>query len=115
MFLAACDSVTLHLVFLWFCFCLLQDSPCCLLLTSSSIPLYCTSQWDYAGRLVAMDWSLHEDLICVQDDGSVMLYDIHGQFKRMFSMGAVRDMSQKSFVSFSFFPFHLFFSAVFGC
>ncbi|XP_065179168.1 vacuolar protein sorting-associated protein 16 homolog [Sycon ciliatum] len=44
-------------------------------------------KWDWTGRLVAMEWSMTEDLVCVLDDGSVVLHGIDGQHKRLFSMG----------------------------
>ena len=36
-----------------------------------------------------MGWSAVEDLLCLADDGSVSVYDIHGTFKKTFSMGQV--------------------------
>ena len=41
-----------------------------------------------------MGWSVTEDLLCVADDGTVMVYDIHGTIKETLSMGQV---SVKSF------------------
>ena len=41
-----------------------------------------------------MGWSVTEDLLCVTDDGTVMVYDIHGAIKKTLSMGQV---SVKSF------------------
>ena len=41
-----------------------------------------------------MGWSVTEDLLCVADDGTVMVYDIHGAIKKTLSMGQV---SVKSF------------------
>ena len=41
-----------------------------------------------------MGWSVTEDLLCVADDGIVMVYDIHGAIKKILSMGQV------SFISF---------------
>ena len=29
-----------------------------------------------------MGWSITEDLLCVADDGTVMVYDIHGAIKK---------------------------------
>ena len=43
-------------------------------------------QWN-SGRVLQLGWSCTEDLLCVQDDGSVLVYDIFGTFKRTFSMG----------------------------
>ena len=36
-----------------------------------------------------MGWSVAEDLLCVAEDGTVSVYDIHGVYKRTFSMGQV--------------------------
>ena len=42
-----------------------------------------------------MGWSITEDLLCVADDGTVMVYDIHGaNIKKTLSVGQV---SVKSF------------------
>jgi len=43
-------------------------------------------RWN-SGNLLKMGWSSVEDLICVQDDGSVLIYDIFGTFQRTFTMG----------------------------
>ncbi|XP_049834347.1 vacuolar protein sorting-associated protein 16 homolog [Schistocerca gregaria] len=40
-----------------------------------------------SGPIVAMGWSSTEDLLCVQDDGSVLKYDIFGTYQHTFSMG----------------------------
>ncbi|KAJ6638263.1 Vacuolar protein sorting-associated protein 16 like [Pseudolycoriella hygida] len=39
------------------------------------------------GLLLAMGWSDHEELICVQDDGLVSIYDMFGNYQHTFSMG----------------------------
>lgn len=39
-----------------------------------------------SGRLIHMAWSSTEELICVQDDGSVLLYDLFGNHQSAFSM-----------------------------
>ena len=36
-----------------------------------------------------MEWSVTEDLLCMADDGTVMVYDIHGAIKKTLSMGQV--------------------------
>lgn len=36
-----------------------------------------------------MGWSVSEDLLCVADDGSVLVYDIHGAIKKTLTMGQV--------------------------
>ncbi|XP_033625342.1 vacuolar protein sorting-associated protein 16 homolog [Asterias rubens] len=43
-------------------------------------------RWD-SGQLLQMGWSSREDLLCVQDDGTVLVYDIFGTFQRNFSLG----------------------------
>lgn len=47
-------------------------------------------QWD-GGAIVQMGWSVSEDLLCVADDGSVLVYDIHGAIKKTLTMGQVSD------------------------
>ena len=39
-----------------------------------------------------MGWSVSEDLLCVADDGSVFVYDIHGAIKRTLTMGQVGEI-----------------------
>ena len=41
-----------------------------------------------------MEWSVTEDLLCMADDGTVMVYDSHGTIRKTLSMGQV---SVKSF------------------
>nr|XP_014352910.1 PREDICTED: vacuolar protein sorting-associated protein 16 homolog [Latimeria chalumnae] len=41
-----------------------------------------------SGQVVHIGWTLSEDLLCVQDNGTVLIYDIFGSFKRHFSMGS---------------------------
>jgi Vps16, N-terminal region len=50
------------------------------------------SQWN-SGNLLHMGWSNVEDLLCIQDDGTVLVYDLFGSFKRQFSMGQVTNLS----------------------
>ena len=40
-----------------------------------------------SGKLIGISWSASEDLICIQDDGTVLIYDIFGAFKRTVGMG----------------------------
>ncbi|KAM4023866.1 vacuolar protein sorting-associated protein 16 homolog [Anomaloglossus baeobatrachus] len=40
-----------------------------------------------SGQVVHLGWTVSEDLICIQEDGTVLLYDIFCAFKRTFSMG----------------------------
>jgi hypothetical protein len=37
-------------------------------------------QWD-SGVLIKMGWSASEDLLCIQEDGNVLIYDIFGLAK----------------------------------
>ncbi|XP_018019087.1 vacuolar protein sorting-associated protein 16 homolog [Hyalella azteca] len=37
--------------------------------------------------LIAMGWTLSEDLLCVQQDGAVSMYDMFGNYKQTFNMG----------------------------
>ncbi|ELU17286.1 hypothetical protein CAPTEDRAFT_168734 [Capitella teleta] len=43
-------------------------------------------RWN-SGRVLKLAWSNCEDLLCIQNDGSVLVYDIFGSFKRTFSLG----------------------------
>ncbi|XP_031556502.1 vacuolar protein sorting-associated protein 16 homolog [Actinia tenebrosa] len=43
-------------------------------------------RWD-GGPLVEIGWSASEDLLCIGVNGSVSVYDIHGDYKRTFSLG----------------------------
>ncbi|GAB0090509.1 Vacuolar protein sorting-associated protein 16 homolog [Sergentomyia squamirostris] len=40
-----------------------------------------------SGNLLSMGWSECEELICVQDDGLVLIYDMFGVYQHTFSMG----------------------------
>ncbi|GAB1286902.1 Vacuolar protein sorting-associated protein 16 homolog [Apodemus speciosus] len=40
-----------------------------------------------SGPVVALGWSAEEELLCVQEDGAVLVYGLHGDFRRHFSMG----------------------------
>lgn len=46
------------------------------------------SQWK-SGPLVHLGWTVTDELLCIQEDGSVLIYDLFGSFKRHFSMGQV--------------------------
>lgn len=52
-----------------------------------------------------MEWSSNEELLCIQDDGSVSVYDIFGSFQNSFQMGQeakeVKIIDARSFPSFS--------------
>ena len=43
-------------------------------------------RWN-SGHIIKMGWSVTEDLLCVQDDGTVLVYDFFLNFKRTFGMG----------------------------
>ena len=45
-------------------------------------------QWE-SGTVIHLAWSSTEELLCIQDDGQVLVYDIFGNIKRHFSMGQV--------------------------
>ncbi|XP_074759768.1 vacuolar protein sorting-associated protein 16 homolog isoform X2 [Athene noctua] len=40
-----------------------------------------------SGQLVQLGWTASEDLLCIQDDGTVLIYNLFCEFKRHFSMG----------------------------
>lgn len=59
-------------------------------------------QWN-SGELVHMGWSDAEQLLCVQQSGDVLVYDMFGAYQRTFNMGQeVRDtkvgLRQRSFI-----------------
>ncbi|XP_061445724.1 vacuolar protein sorting-associated protein 16 homolog isoform X2 [Rhineura floridana] len=37
--------------------------------------------------VVHLGWTTSEDLLCIQEDGSVLIYSLFCEFKRRFSMG----------------------------
>lgn len=55
---------------------------------SSFISFICMliSQWNH-GKLLTMGWSNDEELVCVQDDGNIIIYDMFGEEKQTLSMG----------------------------
>ncbi|KAM6989130.1 vacuolar protein sorting-associated protein 16 homolog [Passerculus sandwichensis] len=40
-----------------------------------------------SGPLVHLGWTAEEDLLCIQEDGTVLVYNLFCEFKRHFSMG----------------------------
>ncbi|TDG96018.1 hypothetical protein EPR50_G00235110 [Perca flavescens] len=40
-----------------------------------------------SGPVVQLGWTVSDELLCIQEDGSVLIYDLFGSFKRHFSMG----------------------------
>lgn len=79
-------------LFFWDCFdnCLIgkHTTPpfihICILYLTLSLLL----QWN-SGQIVKMGWTVTEDLLCVQDDGVVLVYDFFLNFKRTFGLGQV--------------------------
>ena len=57
-----------------------------------SSPVLCSRvscpQWK-SGQLVQLGWTASEDLLCIQEDGTVLIYNLFCEFKRHFSMGNV--------------------------
>ncbi|XP_065748010.1 vacuolar protein sorting-associated protein 16 homolog isoform X2 [Phocoena phocoena] len=53
--------------------------------SASGVPL-ASLLWK-SGPMVSMGWSAEEELLCVQEDGVVLVYGLHGDFRRHFSMG----------------------------
>ncbi|KQK84786.1 hypothetical protein AAES_45387 [Amazona aestiva] len=60
----------------------LADCFTCVSLPSPPIP----PQWK-SGQLVQLGWTAGEDLLCIQEDGTVLIYNLFCEFKRHFSMG----------------------------
>uniref|UniRef100_A0A3P9B5Q5 Vacuolar protein sorting-associated protein 16 homolog n=1 Tax=Maylandia zebra TaxID=106582 RepID=A0A3P9B5Q5_9CICH len=40
-----------------------------------------------SGPVVQLGWTVSDELLCIQEDGTVLIYDLFGSFKRHFSMG----------------------------
>ncbi|XP_029370649.1 vacuolar protein sorting-associated protein 16 homolog isoform X3 [Echeneis naucrates] len=40
-----------------------------------------------SGPVVQLGWTVSDELLCVQKDGTVLIYDLFGSFKRHFSLG----------------------------
>uniref|UniRef100_A0A7N8XYH1 Vacuolar protein sorting-associated protein 16 homolog n=1 Tax=Mastacembelus armatus TaxID=205130 RepID=A0A7N8XYH1_9TELE len=40
-----------------------------------------------SGPVVQLGWTVSDELLCIQEDGSVLIYDLFGSFKRHFTMG----------------------------
>ena len=45
-------------------------------------------QWT-SGTLITVGWSRNEDLLCIQEDGAVLVYDMFGNYQYTFNMGQV--------------------------
>lgn len=60
-----------------------------------------------------LGWTVTDDLLCVQEDGTVLVYDLFGGFKRHFSMGNVRMHTvSKGYIRDSIPIKHCFFKSV---
>ncbi|CAN0099865.1 unnamed protein product [Bubo scandiacus] len=53
---------------------------------SASGLLLASTSWK-SGQLVQLGWTASEDLLCIQEDGTVLIYNLFCEFKRHFSMG----------------------------
>lgn len=53
------------------------------------INMFVCVQWK-SGVVKHLGWTVCDDLLCIQEDGTVLVYDLFGSFKRHFSMGNVR-------------------------
>uniref|UniRef100_A0A8C1P4Z9 Vacuolar protein sorting-associated protein 16 homolog n=1 Tax=Cyprinus carpio TaxID=7962 RepID=A0A8C1P4Z9_CYPCA len=60
--------------------------------SSSGLPL-ASFPWK-SGVVKQLGWTVSDDLLCVQEDGTVLVYDLWGGFKRHFSMGNEVSQSQ---------------------
>lgn len=60
--------------------------------SSSGIPM-ASFPWK-SGVVKQLGWTVSDDLLCVQEDGTVLVYDLLGGFKRHFSMGNEVSQSQ---------------------
>uniref|UniRef100_A0A671T7L8 Vacuolar protein sorting-associated protein 16 homolog n=1 Tax=Sinocyclocheilus anshuiensis TaxID=1608454 RepID=A0A671T7L8_9TELE len=60
--------------------------------SSSGLPL-ASFPWK-SGVVKQLGWTVSDDLLCVQEDGTVLVYDLLGGFKRHFSMGNEVSQSQ---------------------
>jgi hypothetical protein len=49
-----------------------------------------------------MGWSDSEELLCVQDDGLVLIYDIFGNYQHKFSMG--QEAKDTKIIDAKFYP-----------
>lgn len=58
--------------------------------------LFDISQWS-SGQLISFGWSQQEELLCVQDDGMVLIYDMFGTYQHTFSIGNVSYLHKISF------------------
>lgn len=64
-------------------------------LLNPSLRYFVCFQWK-SGQVVHLGWTVSEDLICIQEDGTVLIYDIFCVFKRTFTMGNVSKHASNS-------------------
>lgn len=57
-----------------------------ILIYTSAGKLTAKLQWN-SGQLILLGWSQQEELLCVQDDGMVLIYDMFGTYQHTFGMG----------------------------
>uniref|UniRef100_A0A671K885 Vacuolar protein sorting-associated protein 16 homolog n=1 Tax=Sinocyclocheilus anshuiensis TaxID=1608454 RepID=A0A671K885_9TELE len=69
-----------------------SDRPQLEIYSSSGLPL-ASFPWK-SGVVKQLGWTVSDDLLCVQEDGTVLVYDLLGGFKRHFSMGNEVSQSQ---------------------
>lgn len=73
-------------------------------LHTSSGKLTAKIQWS-GGQLVCLGWSQQEELLCVQEDGMIHIYDMFGIYQHAFAMGNeakdTKVVAAKVFVSYS--------------
>ncbi|OAD57104.1 Vacuolar protein sorting-associated protein 16 like protein [Eufriesea mexicana] len=73
-------------------------------LYTSSGKLTAKLQW-CGGQLILLGWSQQEELLCIEDDGMVHIYDMFGTYQHAFSMGnEVKDtkiVEAKLFITYS--------------
>lgn len=43
-------------------------------------------RWN-SGTVIGLEWTHKEDLMCIQDDGQVLLYSMHGEFMKVSALG----------------------------
>lgn len=68
---------------------------------SASGKLIASLQWN-SGQLVRLGWSHQEELLCVQDDGMVLIYDMFGTYQHTFGMG--NEAKETKVIAAKFFP-----------
>ncbi|XP_076673507.1 vacuolar protein sorting 16 [Andrena cerasifolii] len=72
-------------------------------LYTSSGRLTAKLQWS-SGQLVALGWSQQEELLCVQNDGMIHIYDMFGAYQHAFTMG--NEVKDTKVVEAKFFVTH---------